>query len=156
MSRRDAVVVEGAPEEPPHVVHRLRAELALLAREEQVDLARRDVLEPKPPKVLRADEMLSDRRDRRLVGGRVAEKVVDPPLEEIVDRAEIVRDRRRLQPEQPALVLPLLLAGEALRLCLRGGRRGEAATAAGGVAHLQVPGVPLEEDRRDGYFSSAF
>jgi hypothetical protein len=56
--------------------------------------------------------VLADRRDRRRVGGRVPEKIFDPPIEEIVDRPQPVGDRRRLEPEplslEPALHLDRL------------------------------------------------
>jgi hypothetical protein len=56
----------------------------------------------------------------------VAEEVLDPPLDEVVDRPKARRDRRRLDPTPLALELALHLDGQPLGFPFRAGPRGDA------------------------------
>jgi len=138
---------------PAQVVDALRAQGVFLIGQEQVDLAGGHLGEPQPAEP-RPDDVLAD-AGRARVRRRPLHELVDPPRHHLVDRPTAVLEIDRVVPETLPLEPGLLLDRERLRLLLRGGLRGHAPPPPGGIDHLQVPGAPLQVDRRHSYVPSA-
>jgi hypothetical protein len=133
--------VEGAAEIRAQVVQSLRREVSGLLLEERFDVTRPDVDQPSPAQ-LRADDVLSDRADALSVRGSLGEKLVDPPLDHLIDRAAAVL-RWALVEAMPRAILGDLDLSLQLGCPPLGLRVADLVLPpTGGVLVLQVPAIP--------------